>query len=331
MNSYQRYMAMIRGEPVDHLPRVPILMHFAVRYAGVSYADFARDAQVLVDANRRLVSDFGFDQLDSMCDPWRETADFGAPLEYQADTIPRCEPPLADTKDLSKLARPDPLESERMKNAVRIVQGYKELAWQEYSITGWVEGPAAEASDLRGVAGFMVDLLDDEGFACELMDLCLDNAIRFARAQVAEGADTIGVGDSVCSQISPGLYERLVVPRQKQLFDAIHDAGGLVRLHICGDTNRIMPQIATLGVDILDCDWQVDMPEARQIVGPKVALAGNLDPVSAVMQSTPEEIRDSFRKIYRQVGRPYFITAGCEIPADTPHENLRALCEPIPA
>jgi len=211
------------------------------------------------------------------------------------------------------------------------VRGYKEFGWRKYSITGWVEGPAAEAADLRTPANFMIDLLDDEDFACRLMDVCVENAVRFARAQVAEGADTIGVGDSICSQLSPTLYERLIVPRQRRLFDAIHEAGGLARLHVCGDINRILPQIATLGVDVLDCDWQVDMARARELLGPKVTLAGNLDPVRVVMQSTPEEIRRGFGEVYGQVGRPYFVNAGCEIPADTPHENLRALCEPIPA
>lgn len=331
MNSYERYMAMVRGEPVDCLPRIPILMHFAARYAGASYADFAREWRVLVEANRRLVEDFGFDQLDSMCDPWRETVDFGGRIEYLDDAVPRCEPPLAKSKDLAKLAKPDPYHSERMRNAIFVLQGYKEFGWREYSITGWAEGPAAEAADLRGAAYFMIDLLEDEAYACQLMNVCLENAIAFARTQVEEGADTIGVGDSICSQISPALYERLVVPREKRLVDAIHDAGGLVRLHICGDTNRILPQIATLGVDILDCDWQVDMAEARRLVGPKVTLTGNLDPVRVVMKSTPDEIRRSVREVYQTVGRPYFVGAGCEIPAGTPHENLRALCEPIPA
>jgi len=31
------------------------------------------------------------------------------------------------------------------------------------------------------------------------------------------------------------------------------------------------------------------------------------------------------------VGNPYFVNAGCEIPAGTPVENLKALCKPIPA
>jgi len=180
------------------------------------------------------------------------------------------------------------------------------------------------------VSRFMIDLIDDAPFAREVMDLCTAVAVDFASAQIEAGADTIGVGDAVVSQISPAMYERLVAPFQKRLFDRIHSSGGRVRLHICGDINAHLPIIAGLGADIVDCDSMVDMARARKILGPGVALTGNLDPVNAVMKSTPQKIRRDLRAIYESVGDPWFVNGGCEIPAGTPPENLRALCEPLP-
>jgi uroporphyrinogen decarboxylase len=84
-----------------------------------------------------------------------------------------------------------------------------------------------------------------------------------------------------------------------------------------------------LGVDILDCDSMVDMKRARQLLGPRVVLTGNLDPVKAIMNGTPQSIREGFRRVYEEVGNPYFVNAGCEVPGTTPHDNLRAMCEPI--
>lgn len=332
MNGYERYMGMVKGEKVDIVPRVPILMHFAARYAGVTYGDFARNCETLVKANKKLVEDFGFEQLDIMSDPWREAVDFGGTIEYLDDAVPKCtRPPLENSRNLDALENPDPRVSGRMSNAIRAIQLYKEFGYQRYSITGWVEGPAAEAADVRGVTNFLMDLMTEEGFACELMDRCVNNAIHFALAQLSEGADTIGIGDSIASQLSPELYENHVFPREKQLVDAIHAADGLVRLHICGDINHLLPEIAQLKVDILDCDWQVDLVAARETLGKKVVITGNLDPVRGVMDSEPDTIRAALREIYETVGNPYFVNAGCEIPAATPIENLKALCEPIPA
>ena len=127
------------------------------------------------------------------------------------------------------------------------------------------------------------------------------------------------------------MYERLVFPKEKRLIKAIQDAGGLTRLHICGDINHLMPLISDLDVDIVDCDWQVDINNTRKLLGPKVTIAGNLDPVNKILRSTPEKIRQGFLDIYNEIGNPYFVNAGCEIPPGTPVENLKAMCEPIEA
>jgi uroporphyrinogen-III decarboxylase len=102
-----------------------------------------------------------------------------------------------------------------------------------------------------------------------------------------------------------------------------------VKLHICGNITHLLPGIADLGVDVLDVDHLVDMTCLRDALGSKVAIAGNVDPVSMVKNGTPQKIRDAIRKCYEQVGNPYIINAGCEIPSETPVENLKAFCEPV--
>ncbi len=103
----------------------------------------------------------------------------------------------------------------------------------------------------------------------------------------------------------------------------------MVRLHICGDITHLLEGIADLGVDVLDVDHMVDMGEVRKAVGATVTLAGNLDPAAAIRFGEPAAIREAVRRIYEQVGNPFVVNAGCEIPPGTPNENLRALCEPL--
>jgi MtaA/CmuA family methyltransferase len=284
---------------------------------------------VLVEANEICARDFGVDQLSCISDPYRETQGFGSTIEFMKNGPPRSSHPLQETKDLSVLAKPDPGSSVRMLDRVRAVETYHQRFHGQFSILGWVEGPAAEAADLRNVTPFLIDLLDDEPFACELMDLCIDTAIEFARAQVDAGADTIGIGDAIASQVGPDLYHELIQPREKRLVRAIQEMGAYVKLHICGNITHLLPGIADLGVDILDVDHLVDMARVRGAVGGRVAIAGNVDPVSVVRNGTPGAIRDAVRKAYEQVGNPYIVNAGCEIPAGTPVDNLKAFCEPL--
>ncbi len=329
MNSYERYHAVLKGNPVDFLPRTPILMHYAAKYIGSDYAAFASDYRFLVKANIACAKDFGIDQLSCISDPYRETHGFGSEIEYMIESPPRSTHPLQRSKDLSLLLQPELFKSERMVDRINAVKSYYKTYGKRYSILGWIEGPAAEAANLRDVIPFLTDLIEDESFIGELMDLCVDAGIAFARAQVEAGADTIGIGDAIASQVSPHLYERQIQPREKQLVRAIKDMGAYVKLHICGNITHLLPGISDLGIDILDVDHMVDLSTVRQLIDNRVTISGNIDPVLGVQSGTPESIRRKIIEIYETVGNPYMINAGCEIPAATSAENLRALCEPV--
>jgi len=267
-----------------------------------------------------------------MSDPYRETQGFGAEIEYVKNGVPRClRPPFEDALDPQAVKKPDPLTATRMRDRIDAVREYKRRVGGQYSIMGWVEGPAAEAADVRGLENFLCDLIDEPERSGELMDLLVDVAIGFARIQIEDGAETIGIGDAICSQMSVEMYRGLVWPREQRLVNAIRAMGAYVRLHICGNITHLLPFIKELDVNVVDIDWQVDIRYARQILGPRKVLAGNLDPVAVILRSTPEVIRRRFREIYGQVGNAYMVNAGCEIPPGTPEENLRAVCEPIQA
>lgn len=330
MQHFERYKATVQGQPTDIIPRVPILMQFAAEYIDSNYGAFASDHRVLVESNKRCVEDFDFEQVSCISDPYRETQGFGGQIKYLENAVPQClVPPLAESRDLAQLADADPLTSERMRDRVEAAALFKSLFDGQYSILGWIEGPAAEAADLRGVGTFLLDTMDDPAYCDDLMDRCVEVGIAFARAQIEAGADTIGMGDAIASQVMPDFYEAHVQPREKQLVDAIHDMGGWVKLHICGNITRLLPGIADLGVDILDVDHMVDMKAARDAVGTKAVIAGNVDPAGIVKEGTPELIREKIMACYRAVGNPFMVNAGCEIPSGTPAENLKAFCEPI--
>jgi Uroporphyrinogen-III decarboxylase len=328
MTPYERYINTLKGEKVDFVCRTPILMQFAAEFIGLDYAALASDYKVLVEANIRCAEYFGIDQLSCISDPYRETQGFGSDITYMQKSPPRSTHPLEEEKDFSKLLTPDPLKSERMLDRVNAARLFREKTGYEYSVLGWVEGPAASAATLRNTTNFLMDLILEEQYVCDLMDLCLETGISFAKAQIEAGADTIGIGDAIASQVSPEFYENLILPREKKLVNAIKEAGAYVKLHICGNITHLLKGISTMDIDILDVDHMVDFGYVRSLF-PKTTLSGNIDPVSGVLKGNPDSIRKKVRADYKLVGNSYLVNAGCEIPSGTPNENLKALCEPV--
>lgn len=116
-------------------------------------------------------------------------------------------------------------------------------------------------------------------------------------AQIEAGANIIGVGDALCSQISDEMYDEFVQPLHEELFAFIHEHGAIVKLHICGNITHILPSLAQTDVDIVDADWMVDVAEAHRILGNEVVVCGNLDPVTVVMDGSRELIKTKYEEV----------------------------------
>ncbi len=326
MNSCERTRALVRGEPVDRLLAMPIFMTWLARYIGRSYREYCFDHRVLVEGQRYLVERFGIDCVSVISDAWREAADCGAELILFGDGPPAGKRPrVAETAMLASLRKPDPLGGGRMTDRVEAVR----LLHDEYAgrvpVMGWIEGPIAEACNLRGMNQFMLDLMDDPGLAADLLDFATDMAVDFAQAQIAAGADIIGMGDAAASLCGPRPYQELVLPREQRIIRAIHEGGALARLHICGDTNGILAPMGTTGADIIDLDHMVRLDAVRREMGEGPIIAGNFDPVTVLLQGTPEGVLAACRRCHEAFGSRFIVNAGCEVPTHTPVENVEAM------
>lgn len=328
MNGLQRILAVLNGQPVDCLPQMPITMMFAADQAGVSYRQYASDHRRLVEAQIRTAEKFDFDYVSCISDPAREAADCGAAIQYfdnQPPAIDETRALLADKKTLVQLKAPDPLGGGRMHDRVQAAALFREKVGGRLLIEGWIEGPCAEAADLRGINTLMLDFFDDPAFVRDLFDFVLEMELRFARAQVAAGVDLIGLGDAAASLVGPQIYEEFVWPYEKKMVDELHAMGTRVRLHICGNTSRSLDLIGRLGCDIVDLDFLVPVAKARQEMGENQVLLGNLNPVAVVRNGTPESITAAVAQCHREAGPRYIVGLGCEVPRDTPEPNLLAL------
>ncbi|MEF8811218.1 MAG: uroporphyrinogen decarboxylase family protein [Bacteroidales bacterium] len=328
MNKKECFSRLLRGEPIDRTLFRPIVMHFAARYAGHTYGELASDYKVLVESNMRVMEDFDTDMVGLISDPYRETSAFGAPVEFLPEAVPRCNTKIVTSyEDVQALKNPDVYKSERTRDRIKGAEYYQQLLKGEVPVIGWIEGPLAEAADLAGVSEMLMQLMTDPDFSNSLLDKCVVTAKDFAKAQLEAGCDIIGMGDAICSQIDPNTYATYVKDRQKEIVDFIHEQGGLVKLHICGDITHLLSEIKDLGVDILDLDWQVDLEEAYKIVGPDVIRCGNINPVD-IQDGSYEEVKKISRTLVNnEKHRKYILSAGCEITVNTPPENLRAMRE----
>lgn len=324
MNSKERCFAVLKGEEADRIPVFPLMMFFAADRIGAPYRRYVQEAGVLAEAQLNLHENYMLDAVTVCSDAFRVSADAGAEMVFPENQTPyAARPAIGGREGLAAAKRPDPLKpGSRMRNRVDAVEMLAKAVGDEALVMGWVEMPFAEACDLCGLSDFMTMLYDDPGLAHEILEFAIGIEIEFALAQLEAGAHIIGCGDAAASLISAPAFREFALPYERRVTEAIRKAGGMSKLHICGNTMHILEDMASNGADLYNIDHMVDFSVASRVYNAAgKAFKGNVDPVSDLLQATPEGAAEAALSCIRAAeGMRYMLGAGCEIPAATPNE-----------
>ena len=327
MTPKERIKAILNGDSYDRPAVTPIFMAWASHFIGHTYRDYYLDGDILAEAQLAVTRAFNLDQTSAISDPWREASAYGMEFDYPPEGVGRPKELFIKTRsEISRVKRFDIENAERTKQRIDSVRKMAAEVGQTHSVLGWVEGPMAEYGDLRGVENAMLDLIDEPDIFVEAGEVIVENAIAFAVAQIKAGADMVGVGDSAASLISPEMYARLVMPLERKLIAAIHEAGATAKLHVCGNISNIVQYMVDSGTDVIDVDWMVSLERARKLAGPDVTLCGNFNPVGVLFEGSPEDVAEAARACIESVPDKFILMPGCEVPPATPEKNIRAFC-----
>lgn len=335
MNSYERCMAAIQMKPVD---RLPVDLHnFAVcaDASGMHYDEFFLDAQAMADMQIELQKEYGHDVLLIENGTATLAEALGCDVAYQQNGIPVANKPAVDTleKTTDWEIPENLLESPLLKANLKTVELLKNYFHDEVFLMGrGDQGPFSLAAEIYGMNNLLMDLMDEdmEEEIFGLLEYCTKACICYHKALLKAGAHCTSMGDSTAGPdvVSPAMYEKFAMPYEKKIIDAVHEAGGLISLHICGNATKIMPQMCSLGADILEIDQKTDLAKAVEIARGKCTLLGQVSPI-ILKEGSVEKIKEAGEKTISVVGGKsqtgYIFGPGCALGGSTPKENIHAL------
>jgi uroporphyrinogen decarboxylase len=144
------------------------------------------------------------------------------------------------------------------------------------------------------------------------------------------GAECIWIGEGAASLsvISPNQYREFEYPYEKILVQEMRKRGIYSIIHICGDINESMDMIADTGVDSMDIDYPVSLRKAKEEVGDRICLRGNIDP-RELKDLCYDEIHKLSNEKIKQAGLNggFMLSTGCLLARDTPKENVQAMIQ----
>jgi uroporphyrinogen decarboxylase len=142
--------------------------------------------------------------------------------------------------------------------------------------------------------------------------------------QIESGAQVVQLFDTWAGELNRPDYEEFALPYTKKIFDAVGHR--VPRILYLNGTSAILESMASSGADVISIDWRISIKEARQRVGNKVALQGNLDP--CLLLGPKQRLVQKTQEILEQAGPTgHILNLGHGILPPTPVENARAFIE----
>lgn len=233
------------------------------------------------------------------------------------------ENPLKTVEDIEKLEIPDPYASGRMPlylEALRLIAGSSE---KPLAIS--LQGPFTLGVELVGVADFSRAIIRRPAFVEAVLDFSNRIVTAYAEAVVKAGVRFLCVSEPTAVILSPERFEALCGRRLRDLFDRLPPDVWRV-LHICGDTNYLLPQMLECGAEGLSLDQVMDLPETAKKAPEDVVIIGNLDPIYVLREMDQAGVRERTLELLKSMKDfPNFLFSfGCDCTPDTPLENLKA-------
>lgn len=342
MTSQERIGRAARRQPVDRVPVAPYMGNHGARIAGVPIGRYCRSGRLMAEAQFKAWEIYGQDAVVAQSDNYYIAEGFGVEVEHHEDSTPTLRTPVAhELEDIDRLRVPDPRRDGRMPVYLEAISRLAEKTRGAVAVRAPGTGPFSLASHLMGTEQFLLELAladqepDGPGARAlqRLMGLTTDALIAFATACLDAGAQIVQAGDSLASLdvISPATYARWAWPAERRFFATINPraerVGAASLLHICGNTTGGLDAMADTGAHILELDYKVSLQTARERVGHRVCLMGNLDPVEVLWRGTPEVVARAARQAINDGGGSvgFILGSGCEVAVATPPENLKAM------
>ena len=336
-------------QPTDHTP--VWLMRQAGRYlpeyratrakAG-SFMGLATNADYATEVTLQPLARYALDAAILFSDILTVPDAMGLGLSFALGEGPRFEHPVRDEAAVAKLAVPDMDKLRYVFDAVTSIRhalngrvpliGFSGSPWTLACYM--VEG--AGSDDYRLVKSMLYGRPD---LMHRMLAINADAVAQYLNAQIEAGAQAVMVFDSWGGVLADGAFQTFSLAYTQRVLRQLkreHEGQRVPQIVFTKGGGLWLEAIAGIEPDVVGLDWTVNLGSARQRIGSRVALQGNLDP--NVLFAQPDQIRAEVTRSLESFGAPgaadgqlggHVFNLGHGISQHTPPENVSVLVDTV--
>lgn len=333
MTPKERIIAFSKGEETDRIICIPDMGVTMVPFIGVTAREYYHSAQLMADLEIALFKRLRHDGV-SISTSLRGVAEaMGAKVGYPDYGISYLIEPAINCVDaIESLKVVDPLKDGNLPTLLEAIRLTRDALEDEVDVSAAMSGPFSVAASVVGTENLLKWMIKYPKKVHTLMDIVAESNNRYIE-EVAKLGVSIGFADPVSSTslISPKQFREFSLPALKRNINKIKEkTGGAPAIHICGKSKELWEDVVNAGISNFSIDNAEDLEEAKNIMGDRVVITGNVPPVDVVYRGNKEAIFKSVKECIKKghdSKKGYILSTGCQIPMHTPIENIEMFME----
>jgi uroporphyrinogen decarboxylase len=330
----------LRREPV---PRTPVwVMRQAGRYlpeyratrqkAG-DFLSLCKNPELACEVTLQPLQRYALDAGIVFSDILTIPDAMGLGLHFVEGEGPCFTNPLRDAKSITDLTAPAAGSLDYVMQAIRLIRQEmpKDLPLIGFAGSPWtlacymVEGQSSR--DFKA----MLNLLYNEPLLAHSLLHTLALAVEsYLIEQIKAGVNALMIFDTWGGLLTPSNYQDFSLAYMHHIVSHIKAGYPDVPVILFSKGAGLsLEKMAATGCDALGLDWTCDLGSARQRLGDKVALQGNLDP--SVLLSKPAVIREQVKAVLASFGKGagHVFNLGHGITPDVSPDSLAVMIEAV--
>lgn len=330
MNRRESIWRVIQGERSKRLPRALFGGgRWSYRQTGLEIKDLDKDPGHFADAIAGLFNELDSDIVfaGSGLNTFPAEA-IGGELTFRNGQTPLLAAPLIEkTEDARYFQQVHIADSPRSLALIEMIgQLRKRLPDRFLCCTSW--GPITWAMILCDWNLLREKTFSDKEFIREVCELGIRLSSSLFGPLIEQGlVDGIVISDGAATLVPLELYQEVVLPCEKKIFDKFKEQATARFLHQCG---KIISQYCfypDTGADCISLDAGVDLGEVYKSYSSRLVTAGNVDVIRDVFGGDPNTMCEAIRACVSGISEPFrkfILMPSCDLPPDTPVKNVKA-------
>lgn len=338
MTPLERVATALQHKEGDRVAAGPLVCGAARRVYGVTYAEWAQDAELQAKSMLQAQDLIGMDGCLQLVDLSVEAADFGQEVIFPIEDTPHPNydnPLIQSPDDYAKVERIDPTKATRMSEAIKYCDMLMNERGSTVAMMAFVYGPLGILSMMRGAEKLFFECVKYQENVIQGMEIITDVLEDYIKALTATGVHAVVLDTLFASSciMSKKLWNATEAPYAKRMADAVREGGSMVIVHNCGNgvyfdvqMEAMSPVAISFAYTPDDCQ---DMDEAKQKWGDKTTLIGYVDPATYMFLGSPDEAKEECKRQIEELKKDggFILSTGCEFPPNGSLINALSMME----